>query len=78
MSLILVEDQVDSFGDLIVSCWNDSSRMSLFASNSATLDECSSLAIRAFEGQYGKRPDWVSIHRVEMLVSSQSLGIKLD
>jgi len=78
VSLIIVEDPVESFGNLIVSCWNNSSRISILTSDSSTLDDCLSLAVRAFEGQYGGKPSYASIHKIASLNTSQSLGVSLD
>jgi hypothetical protein len=64
MSPILVEDTVRSFGDLIVSCWDESSRISLLTTSYTTLDETTSLGIKAFEGEYDRRPKHASLYNL--------------
>jgi hypothetical protein len=78
MSLILVKDPVASFGDLIVSCWDDTSRISIFASSNSTLDECIALGIQVFESEFSKRPIYTSLHKVLSLETSQTLGIEIE
>jgi len=78
MSLILVEDRSVSFGDLIISCWDEKSRISILASSNSTLDECLTLGIKAFESEYFKKPLYASLHKVLSLETSQTLGVQLN
>jgi len=78
MSLILIEDRIESFGDLIVSCWDETSRISIFASGNSTLDECFNLGIKAFESEFSKRPVYTSLHKVASIETSQTLGIEIE
>ena len=78
MTLIQVEDLVESFGNLVISCWDDSSRISVFTLNCSTLGESMSLGIKAFEAQYGRRPKYASLHKINSIESSQTLGVQID
>lgn len=78
MSLILVEDPCTSFGDFIVSCWDESSRISVLSTNCMTLDESVSLGITAFEGQYGRRPKYTSLQKIVSIELSQTMGIQVE
>ena len=78
MSLVLIEDHAVSFGDLIVSCWDETSRISVFTSARFTLDECMSLGIKAFECQHSKKPKYASLHAVQSIDTAQTLGVYVD
>ena len=77
MTLIQVEDPVESFGNLVISCWDDSSRISVFTLNRSTLGESMSLGIKTFEGQYGRKPKYASLHKINLMESSQTLGVQI-
>ena len=78
MSLIIVDDPLNNLGDIIVSCWDETSRISIFASRNSTLDECMTLGIKAFESEFSKRPAYTSLHRVISMETSQTLGVKVE
>jgi hypothetical protein len=77
MSLVLVDDAVDTFGDLIASCWDATARCSLFVSGSDSIDESISLISKLFEMKYGRAPAYASLHKINSMSSSQTLGIEL-
>jgi hypothetical protein len=78
MSLILVEDTIDSFGDLIASCWDASARISIFVSGAVTIEKCLSQVSEIFQNQYGKRPIYASLHHVNKIATAQTLGVRLE
>jgi hypothetical protein len=78
MSLIHVHDPVASFGDIIVSCWDETSRISIFGSCNSTLGECLNLGIKAFESEFSKRPVYTSLHKVASIETSQILGTEIE
>lgn len=78
MSLVLIEDNVQSFGELIASCWDDSSRCSIIVSGSETLDQCLLQVSRNFEVQFGRKPIYASLHKIHSLTFSQTLGIQIE
>jgi hypothetical protein len=77
MSLVLIDDTIDSFGDLIASCWDASARCSLFVSGSNSIDQNISRVSKLFEMQYGRMPAYVSFHEINLMSTSQTLGIEL-
>jgi hypothetical protein len=78
MSLIIVEDPLNNLGDIIVSCWDESDRVSMLLSGNKSLDECLSQVVQSFEYRFERRPVSVAVHKIDTLITSQVLGVNLD